>query len=112
MFTALFYVLLLLPSFACVFAVLAALYDARRAYVALSWVPPTLFVLVRLFEQLSKYARPGVNWHEILLAVAWTGLAQCLLGFALAARAARLRQSWVGLLLASCLAGTPYLFRP
>lgn len=111
MFTTFFYVLLLLPSLAFIFAVLAALYDAGRAYLALSWVPPTLFVLVVALQRLSKYARPEVPWDGILLAVAWTGLLQCLMGFALAARAARRRQSWFGLLVASCLAGLPYLFR-
>ena len=46
MLTPFFYVLLLLLSFAFVFAVLAGLYDARRAYLSLCWAPPTLYVIV------------------------------------------------------------------
>lgn len=111
MLTTLFYVLLLLPSFAFLFAVLAVLYDARRAYLALSWVPPTLFVLTLALQQLSKYVRPGAYWDEILLAVTWTGLAQSLLGFALTAQAAWRGQGCAGLFIASCLAGSPFLFR-
>ena len=110
--TAFFYCLLLLPSLAFVFAVLAALYDARRAYLSLCWAPPALYVIVVVLQHLSKYAESRVYWDEILLAVAWTGLLQCLSGFALAARAVRRREDWVGLLIASCLAGIPYLFRP
>jgi hypothetical protein len=111
MLTTFFYVLLLLTSFAFVFAVLAALYDARRAYLSLAWAPPALYAVVLALRHLSEYAGSRIRWDEILLAVAWAGLAQCALGFALAAVVARRGEGRAGLLLASCLAGLPYLFR-
>ena len=47
----------------------------------------------------------------MLQAVAWMGLVQCVLGAALAARAARRGQSYAGLLVAACLAVVPYMLR-
>ena len=106
-----FHVLLMLPSFAFVFLVLATFYGVRRAYLALSWVPVVLFVLTYTLQQLSAYQPYPTNWPDILLAVAWTGLSQCALGVVLAARAAWRRQRCVGLLLAACLATVPFLLR-
>lgn len=102
-----FLVMLLLPSFAFAFLVLAALYGVGRAYLALSWVPVALFAATRILEPMSKYQPSAINWAELSEAVAWAGLAQCCLGVALAARAVWLKQGYPGLLLAACLAVVP-----
>ena len=106
-----FNVLLLLPSFALVFAVLASLYGARRAYVALSWVPVALLVMVYALQQISEFQPYPIYGPHVRMAVGWAALVQCLFGTALAARAAWRGQGWTGLLVASCLAGVPYLLR-
>ena len=106
-----FNVLLLLPSFALVFAVLASLYGARRAYVALSWVPVALLVMVYALQQISKFQPYPVYGPYVRLAVGWAALVQCLFGVTLAARAVWRGQSCTGLLLATCLAGVPFLLR-
>lgn len=107
-----FHVMLFLPSFAFAFLVLATFYGARRAYLALCWVPFVLFVLVNLFRQLSAYQPSNVNWPDVSQAVVLTGLAQCAFGFALGVRAARHGRGYAGLLVAACLAAVPYLFSP
>ena len=104
-----FSVMLLLPSFAFAFLVLATFYGAGRAYLALSWVPVAMFVVTRILEPLSKYLPSTANWAELSEAVAWAGLMQCCLGVALAARAVLRREAYAGLLLAACLAAVPYL---
>jgi hypothetical protein len=106
-----FLVMLMLPSFAFAFLVLATFYGAVRAYVALSWMPAALYVVIYVLQQLSKYQPSAISWPEILQAVAWTGLVQCALGAALAARAALRGQGYAGLLAAACLAVVPYLLR-
>ncbi len=104
-----FLVMMLLPSLAFAFLVLAALYGVGRAYLALCWVPVALFAVARILEPLSKYQPSTINWAALSEAAAWAGLAQCLLGVALAAHAVWRRQGYTGLLLAACLAGLPYL---
>lgn len=104
-----FQVLFLLPSFAFVLLALTTVYGVRRAYVALCWVSVTLYVLVNILWQLSVYQTSHVNWPGLAEAVIWTGLSQCALGVALAARAVWREESCVGLLIAACLAAAPYL---
>jgi len=104
-----FLVMLLLPSFAFAFLVLASLYGAGRAYLALCWVPCASFAVARILEPLSKYQPSTVNWAELSEAVAWAGLLQGCLGVVLAARAVRRREGYAWLLLAACLAVVPYL---
>lgn len=104
-----FHVMILLPSFAFAFVALAALYDVRRAYLALSWVPAALCVLIQTFQRLSTFKPSPVNWPDLLPAVALTGLLQSLLGAALAAWSTWRGRGCAGLLFAACLAGAPYL---
>ena len=106
-----FDVMILLPSFAFAFAVLASFYGARRAYVALSWVPVALLVTVCALQQASQFLPHPPYWSQFRLAVGWAALIQGLFGVLLAARAAWRGQSCIGLLLATCLAGVPYLLR-
>lgn len=104
-----FQVLLFLPSFAFAFLVLATFYGVRRAYLALCWVPFVLFALINVLWQLSAYQPSHVSWPDVSQAIALTGLAQFALGLALCVRAARMGRSYAGLLVAACLAATPYL---
>jgi hypothetical protein len=109
--SAVFHVMVMLPSFAFLFLVLATFYGARRAYLALSWVPAALSLLVNIFRDLSAYQPTPVNWPQLAQAVVWTGLAQCALGAGMVARDIRRGESCVGLLLATCLAAVPYMLR-
>ena len=106
-----FHVMVMLPSFAFAFLVLATFYGVGRAYVALSWMPAALYIVIYVLRQLSKFQPSVIDWPEMLQAVAWMGLVQCALGVALAARAAWRRQSYAGLVVAACLAVVPYLPR-
>ncbi len=104
-----FHVLLFLPSLAFIFLVLATFYGARRAYLALCWVPFVLFVLVNVLRQFSAYQPSPVNWPDVSQAIALTGLAQFALGLALCVRAARTGRSYAGLLVAACMTAVPCL---
>ena len=106
-----FHVMVMLPSFAFAFLVLATFYGVRRAYLALAWVPVALFLLVNVFGNLSAYQPSPVNWPALSQAVGWTGLVQCALGTALGARDIWRGESCVGLLLAACLTAVPYMLR-
>ena len=105
------YVTLLLTSFGFALAALSSLYGVRRAYLALSWVPAAAFAVVAALWRLSQYQPSAVNWPDVVMAVAWTGLIQCVVGAALAARAAWRGKSCAGLLIAACLSGVPFLIR-
>lgn len=111
MSSTVFHVMVMLPSLAFAFLVLATFYGVRRAYFALCWVPAVLFALVNVFWQLPVYQPSAINWPAMSQAVLWTGLAQCALGAALVARDVRRGVSCVGLLLAACLTAVPYLLR-
>lgn len=106
-----FQVMVMLPSFAFLFLVLATFYGARHAYLALSWVPTILFLLVNVFRDLSAYQPSSVDWPALSQSVVWTGLAQCALGAGLVARDIWRGENCVGLLLAACLAAVPYMLR-
>ena len=111
MSSTVFQVMVMLPSFAFLFLVLATFYGARRAYFALSWVPTALFLLVNVFRDLSAYQPSPVNWPALSQAVVWTGLAQCAVGAALIARDIWRGENCVGLFPAACLAAVPYMLR-
>ncbi|MGB9177950.1 MAG: hypothetical protein WCB68_01790, partial [Pyrinomonadaceae bacterium] len=75
--TLAFYVLLLLPSLFFAFMMLATFYGARRAYLALSWIPVTLFLLIYEFQQLLSFQKSPSSWPaDMFLAVGWASLIQ------------------------------------
>jgi len=107
-----FYVFLLLPSLFFAFGILSTFYGVRRAYLALSWIPITLFLLVYIFQRLLSFQHSPSNWPvEMFLVVGWTSLIQAALGIVLAVRAYRRREGFISLLLASCLVALPFIFR-
>lgn len=107
-----FYVLLLLPPLFFAFGILSTFYGARRAYLAISWIPVALFLLVYVFRQLLSFQHSPSSWpEEMFLAVGWTSLIQAALGVGLAVRAFYRREGFISLLLAACLVILPFFFR-
>jgi hypothetical protein len=112
MISSTFYVLLLLPSLFFAFAVLATFYGVRRAYLSLSWIPITLFLLIYIFRQLLNFQHSQDSWPvTMFFAVGWTSLIQSIVGIVLAVRAYRRREGFISLLIASCLMIIPFIFR-
>lgn len=105
-----FHVLLLLPSVAFAFLVLTTFYGPRRAYFAISWIPVTLALLIRVFQGLASFQLSPDYWlSELAGAVVWVSLVQGLLGVVLTVRAYRQGGAWFELLAAACLAGLPFV---
>lgn len=91
---------------------LSTFYGVRRAYLALSWIPIALFLLIYEFQQLLSFQHTPRSWPaEMFLAVGWTSLIQAALGVALAIRAAYRREGYISLLIATCLVILPFIFR-
>jgi hypothetical protein len=109
MTSTLFNVSVMLPSFVFALLVLATFYGVGRAYVALSWVPAAAYALTCVMGRLSVYHASAADWPALSQAVALTGMAQCAVGVALLARAARRREGCFGLLLGSCLTAVPFV---
>lgn len=110
--TMTFYVLLVLPSMVFAFLVLSTFYGARRAYLAICWIPLALFATLSVFQQLRSFDySQGYSVEEIYGAVRWASLVQACIGLALAARAIRRGLSCIELIAASCLAGLPFFLR-
>jgi hypothetical protein len=110
--TEIFYVLVILPSIAFVFLILTTFYGTRRAYVAICWIPLTVFLLLLTFQRLLAFdPSQSLRARELFIVVAWASLVQCGLGVTLAIRAFIKKQSFVGLLAASCLALLPFILR-
>jgi hypothetical protein len=106
-----FPILIFLPSLAFAFVVLAAVYDKRKAYLALAWVPLTFFLLIRLFDRLMVFQRTASRWPETLPeVVAWISLMQFLFGLGLVFRAYRRKQNSFALLVASVLTVIPFVW--
>lgn len=107
-----FYVLILLPSLFFAFITLSTFYDARRAYMAISWVPVALFLVIYVFQRLLSFQHSPERWPaEMFLAVGWASLAQAALGLFLTVRAYRRREGLAGILIATCLVIIPFIFR-
>lgn len=105
-----FYIFLFLPSVVFAFLVLTTFYGSRRAYFAIAWIPIAFSLLIYVFQGLVSFQQSSDHWlDELSRAVVWVSLAQCSLGIVLTIRAYRQRSNWFGLLLASCLAGLPFL---
>lgn len=111
MISTAFYVFLLLPSLLFAFLVLQTFYGARRAYLALSWIPDTLFLLIYLFQRLLSFQHSPSSWPaEMFLAVGCTSMVQAALGFVLTIRVYDRGKGYISLLLATCLAALPFIF--
>lgn len=111
--TTFFYVLVVLPSVAFVFLVLSTFYGTRRAYVAICWIPLTLFLLLYVFQRLLAFdPSQAYRAKDLLTVTGWVSLVQCGLGAGLAVRALYRGREFIGLLLAAALAGLPFILRP
>lgn len=110
--TTAFNVLVLLPSMLLAFFVLTTFYGARRAYLALCWIPGTLFLLVATFQELGPLTAAQDYWlGELCKALVWASLVQGGIGVGLIVRAVRRRQGYIGLAAATCLALLPFILR-
>jgi hypothetical protein len=110
--TTAFSVLVLLPSMAFAFLVLSTFYGARRAYLALCWIPVALFAVIYVFRQLLAFDPSQGFWMgDVLEAVRLASLVQGCLGVVLAVRTYRRRQSLIELIPATCLAVLPFFLR-
>jgi hypothetical protein len=61
---------------------------------------------------VAQFQHSPSSWPaEMFLAVGWTSMAQAALGFVLTIRAYDRRKGYISLLLATCLALLPFIFR-
>ena len=91
-----FGVFVLLPSVAFLYVSLVTFYGWVKAYLAISWIPITLFLITYMFlegELVPANQKPVATM--LLEAVAWTSLMQGLIGVVLVARAAVRKEDWV-----------------
>lgn len=104
-----FGILVLLPSVGLCYLSLATFYGWVRAYLAISWVPMTLFLIIYFF--LHEGVVPSAQRPEVELlfeAVVWTSLIQGLIGVILVIRAFIKKEDWVVPAIASLWTVLPF----
>jgi hypothetical protein len=106
-----FIIFIFLPSIALGFVVLAVFYDYVRAYIALSWVPITFYILIGLLNKLEFMGhKPGHLSENLTEVIVWISLLQFLFGIGLAGYSIWKKQNVFGLLLASGLVVIPFVW--
>lgn len=105
-----FAVLVLLPSVGFVFAILSTYYGWTKAYLAISWIPVTFYMLINLLLQMD-YAQhqQTIDLQLMLESVVWTSFIQAILGIAIVTRALVKKRDWVLPAIAALLAVIPFL---
>ena len=107
-----FLIFLLVPSIAIAYVILATFYGVTRAYLALCWIPLTIFGIIYLFQQTLIFQHSPSPWPDTaFLAVGWTSLIQTVFGVLLATRAYHRQRDIMSLLLATALVLVPFFFR-
>jgi hypothetical protein len=106
-----FGVVVFLPSVLLIFAVLATFYRPANAYLAISWIPMTLFVVIRLFIEQGSGLMQGVDMRLMLESVCWTSLFQGMVGVVILARAVYKKDDWITPVIATILTVLPFFFR-
>ena len=105
-----FLVFLVLPSMAFIFAILATFYGGRRAFIAISWVPLSLFLIIYAFRWMIWFMASSDAWLlDLSRTVGVISLLQFFLGIALIVRAFARRQDHGGLYIATCFTGLPFI---
>src|SRR5512144_3038275 len=90
-----FGVYIFFPTVLVIFVVLTSLYDPVSAYVALSWVPIVLFLILQMFSGMEYPAQyRAVDSESLFNAIVWTSFAQGLLGLAVTVHAAVRKEFW------------------
>jgi hypothetical protein len=105
-----FAVLILLPSMAFSYMVLSTFYGWSRGYLAICWVPATLYFIVNAFLHLpdSNYLQT-MELGLLLNAVIWVSFVQGALGVVLIGRAAIKKGDWISLAISTLVTLIPFL---
>jgi hypothetical protein len=103
-----FAVVILLTSAALSYAVLYTFYDWSRAFLAICWVPITLFLITQAFVQTGYVNKSGVlNLALLLDAIVWSSLVQVVVGIGLTIRAALKKEDWIVVAIATLVSSIP-----
>ena len=100
--------ILLLSMLVC-YVTLSSLYRPVKAYLILCWVPITLYLIAVFFNGMEF--RPQYRTADLdlmLKAIVWTSFAQGLLGLGVTAYAAKNREPWLLVLIATALVLLPF----
>lgn len=110
MMSSAFYVLL--PSVSFAFMVIVTHKGAGRTYLALSWIPTTLFVVIHGFQQFLSFQDLRSSWRvDYVSRHRVDEPDSALTGLVLAVRPYRRREGVVSVFFASCLVIIPFIFR-
>jgi hypothetical protein len=104
-----FAVSLLLPAVALCLVILSTFYGWAKAYLAISWVPMALYLIIFMF--LSMDYQPGihtVNLNLMLKAVGWTSFIQGLVGVVITLASSIKKEDWVIPGIAALIAVLPF----
>jgi hypothetical protein len=108
----LFIIFIFLPTVALAYVILTLFYDYAKAYIALCWVPVTLFLFIGLLGKFEAvWRKPGNLSENLTEAVVWISLLQFLFGIGLAGYAISKKQKIFFLLIASFLVVIPFIWR-
>jgi hypothetical protein len=108
-----FAVSLLLPSMVFCYVVLSTFCGWIKAYLAISWIPLTMFLILRVFLQMEYVQNFHSATGELLLAtIKWVSALQGLLGIAILGRALYVREEWVIPAIATMITILPFFLTP
>ena len=99
----------LVPSLLLCYAVLSTFYRSSRAYLAICWVPLTLYVGIGIFLDDPGHTLNEYNLGLMLESVCWTSLFQGALGVGLLISAIAKKEGRVTLTIATLIAGLPFI---
>ena len=110
--SGLFIGLVLLPSMLFVYVVLTTFYGANKAYIAISWVPLTCFLIIWILMLVLDFQHLSDEWWRGLArSVGWISVLQAGLGVGLIVRALSKRKGALGISLATLLSAAPFFLR-
>jgi hypothetical protein len=102
----------LIPSMLFVYVVLTTFYGANRAYLAISWLPIALLLVIWIFRLLLNFQHLSDEWWRgLATTIGWASLVQAALGICLVTRALFRKQGTISLVLATSAAASPFLLR-
>jgi hypothetical protein len=106
----LFTTLIFIPSVALCYVALTTFYGPRVAYIAISWIPLALLLVLLGLERFDSFSFGGASWNlaPYRTALAWTSLAQAAYGVGVLAWAASKREPWRGVALAVVITAVPF----
>ncbi len=103
--------LVFIPSMIFVYAMLTTFYGAKRAYIAISWLPLAFILTLWLFVQMISFQHLSNQWWiDLARTIRWGTSVQVGLGIGLVVRAICRRKA-IGLSLATVLSASPLFLR-